>query len=79
MEGLVDVPGLSSVPPSHMLVCLVDNTVKNYDWFEYHGRRCLETKGIIMNSIELEGSSCRYRRCPPRSGDPRHRSSDLVR
>uniref|UniRef100_J3M4L7 Uncharacterized protein n=1 Tax=Oryza brachyantha TaxID=4533 RepID=J3M4L7_ORYBR len=30
--------------------------VKNYDWFEYQGRRFLETKGIIVNSsVELEG------------------------
>uniref|UniRef100_J3LDI3 Uncharacterized protein n=1 Tax=Oryza brachyantha TaxID=4533 RepID=J3LDI3_ORYBR len=39
-----------------MLACLVNNTVKNYDWFEYHERRFLETKGIIVNSfVELEG------------------------
>ncbi|KAF0905985.1 hypothetical protein E2562_009006 [Oryza meyeriana var. granulata] len=56
MEGTVDVPGLPPVPPSHMPVCLVNKTVKNYDWFEYHGRRFTEAKGIIVNSsVELEG------------------------
>ncbi|XP_052163765.1 anthocyanidin 3-O-glucosyltransferase 2-like [Oryza glaberrima] len=57
MEGTVDVPGLPPVPPSYMPVCLVSKTVKNYDWFEYHGRRFTEAKGIIVNSsVELEGA-----------------------
>uniref|UniRef100_A0A0E0LM90 Glycosyltransferase n=1 Tax=Oryza punctata TaxID=4537 RepID=A0A0E0LM90_ORYPU len=57
LEGSVDVPGLPPVPPSYMPVCLVNKTVKNYDWFEYHGRRFTEAKGIIVNSsVELEGA-----------------------
>ncbi|XP_040382031.1 anthocyanidin 3-O-glucosyltransferase 2-like [Oryza brachyantha] len=56
-EASVNVPGLPPVPPSHIPVCLVNKTVKNYDWFEYYGRRFMEAKGIIVNSsVELEGA-----------------------
>uniref|UniRef100_A0A0D9X0D3 Glycosyltransferase n=1 Tax=Leersia perrieri TaxID=77586 RepID=A0A0D9X0D3_9ORYZ len=47
------VPGLPPLPPSNIPVCLAPR--KNYDWFEYHGRRFAEAKGVIVNSsVDLE-------------------------
>uniref|UniRef100_A0ACD5YW13 Uncharacterized protein n=1 Tax=Avena sativa TaxID=4498 RepID=A0ACD5YW13_AVESA len=57
MEGTVDVPGLPPVPPSYMPDCLVRRKIQSYDWFEYHGRRFMEARGLIVNTtIELEAS-----------------------
>ncbi|TVU39008.1 hypothetical protein EJB05_12409, partial [Eragrostis curvula] len=51
-EEAVHVPGLPPVPASYMPVCLAS---KNYQWFEYYGRRFLDAAGIIINSsVELE-------------------------
>ncbi|TVU39006.1 hypothetical protein EJB05_12407, partial [Eragrostis curvula] len=51
-EEAVHVPGLPPVPPSYMPVCLAS---RNYQWFEYYGRRFLDAAGIIINSsVELE-------------------------
>ncbi|VAH28980.1 unnamed protein product [Triticum turgidum subsp. durum] len=53
----VDVPGLPPVPPSYMPACLVKAKIQSYDWFEYHGRRFMEARGVIVNtSVELESS-----------------------
>ncbi|XP_048555835.1 anthocyanidin 3-O-glucosyltransferase 2-like [Triticum urartu] len=57
MESTVDVPGLPPVPPSYMPACLVKAKIQSYDWFEYHGRRFMEARGVIVNtSVELESS-----------------------
>jgi hypothetical protein len=57
MEGAVDVPGLPPVPPSYMPACLVRSAIQSYDWFEYHGRRFMEARGVIVNTtVELEAS-----------------------
>ncbi|KAK1679540.1 hypothetical protein QYE76_040388 [Lolium multiflorum] len=57
MEGTVDVPGLPPVPPSYMPACLVKSKIQSYDSFEYHGRRYMEARGIIVNTtVELEAS-----------------------
>ncbi|KAK1679538.1 hypothetical protein QYE76_040386 [Lolium multiflorum] len=56
-ERALDVPGLPPVPPSCMPVCLVKSRIQNYDTFEYHGRRFMEARGIIVNTtVELEAS-----------------------
>ncbi|CAM0907051.1 unnamed protein product [Alopecurus aequalis] len=53
MDAAVDVPGLPPVPPSYMPVCLV----RYYDLLEYHGRRFMEARGVIVNTtVELEAS-----------------------
>ncbi|XP_062188129.1 anthocyanidin 3-O-glucosyltransferase 2-like [Phragmites australis] len=55
MEGMVDVPGLPPVPPSSLPLPLMDKKNPNYTWFVYHGRRFMETDGIIVNTAaELE-------------------------
>lgn len=57
MKGAVDVPGLPPVPPSYMPACLVKSKIQSYDAFEYHGRRYMEARGIIVNTtVELEAS-----------------------
>ncbi|XP_047067193.1 anthocyanidin 3-O-glucosyltransferase 2-like [Lolium rigidum] len=57
MEGAVDVPGLPPVPPSYMPACLVKSKIPSYDAFEYHGRRFMEARGVIVNTtVELESS-----------------------
>ncbi|KQK15743.1 anthocyanidin 3-O-glucosyltransferase 2 [Brachypodium distachyon] len=55
--GTVDLPGLPPVPAPYMPACLVRAKIQSYDWFEYHGRRFTEARGVIVNtSLELEGS-----------------------
>ncbi|KQK15744.1 anthocyanidin 3-O-glucosyltransferase 2 [Brachypodium distachyon] len=55
-EATVDVPGLPPVPARYTPACLV-RAVQSYDWFEYHGRRFMEARGVIVNtSAELEAS-----------------------
>jgi hypothetical protein len=54
-EGTVDVPGLPPVPVSYMPACLSGSKIGNCEWFEYCGRRLMDTSGIIINSsVELE-------------------------
>ncbi|KAL6840680.1 hypothetical protein ACP4OV_029544 [Aristida adscensionis] len=55
-EGAVHVPGLPPVPWAYMPACLASTkSRKNYDCFEYYGRRFMEASGIIVNSSpELE-------------------------
>ncbi|KAL6656577.1 hypothetical protein ACP70R_004357 [Stipagrostis hirtigluma subsp. patula] len=55
-EDTVDVPGLPPVPRPYMPACLASTKAKNYECFEYYGRRFMEASGIIVNSsVELEG------------------------
>ncbi|XP_062188794.1 anthocyanidin 3-O-glucosyltransferase 2-like [Phragmites australis] len=57
MESGVDVPGLPPVPPSCLPTGLENRKIPTYKWFVYNGRRYMEAKGIIINTIaELEPS-----------------------
>ncbi|KAJ1291019.1 hypothetical protein BS78_02G287300 [Paspalum vaginatum] len=55
-EGTFHVPGLPPVPLAYMPACLSNGgKMRNYEWFEYYGRRLMDASGIILNSsVQLE-------------------------
>ncbi|TVU39011.1 hypothetical protein EJB05_12412, partial [Eragrostis curvula] len=57
LEDGVDVPGLPPVPPSCLPTGMENRKIATYKWFVYNGRRYMEAKGIVVNTIaELEPS-----------------------
>ncbi|XP_058072470.1 anthocyanidin 3-O-glucosyltransferase 2-like [Magnolia sinica] len=54
-QGEVVIPGMRPLPPNVMPTPLMNKKTDGYAWFVHHGRRFLETQGIIINTFsELE-------------------------
>ncbi|KAL6589871.1 hypothetical protein ACP70R_050197 [Stipagrostis hirtigluma subsp. patula] len=51
MGGGVDVPGLPPVPASCLPTGLENRKIPTYQWFVYNGRRYMEAKGVIVNTV----------------------------
>ncbi|XP_008776255.2 UDP-glycosyltransferase 71K1-like [Phoenix dactylifera] len=55
LAGDVDIPGVPPVPPLCMPSPFLNKKSPVYTWFLYHGKRFLEARGIIVNTLmELE-------------------------
>ncbi|KAL6907394.1 hypothetical protein ACP4OV_002433 [Aristida adscensionis] len=50
-DGGVDVPGLPLVAAACLPTGLENRKVPTYRWFVYNGRRYMEAKGIIVNTV----------------------------
>uniref|UniRef100_A0A0D9WZ73 Glycosyltransferase n=1 Tax=Leersia perrieri TaxID=77586 RepID=A0A0D9WZ73_9ORYZ len=50
-DGTVDIPGMPPVPGGSIPAFMVRKKSPNFTWFVYHGRRFMDTDGIIVNTV----------------------------